>query len=302
MSVAAYTTADLLSDIKQEGMIPTSQTTYENSDILELATRQLRSKVVPLLASVREGYMIWPGTITLTSGTTKYNIPERSVVLSLDDVLVLETNGSERSLPLIDSSLRDRYNSSSQAMAFYIEWNKLVLTQDPGTRYTTLSTPYMIRPGKLVETTEAGKITAINTGTGVVTVNNFPTDFTTAIHYDFIRGAGGYEYLSIDATATAVDSGTSTLTFASLPTGLAVNDWIAYAGETPVAQIPEDLAPILVYETLTKLLKSLGDWDGARAAAEELKELKESLIKVLNPRVQGETKFVVTGNRRGPYN
>ena len=292
MTVSAYTTADLLADIKQEGMIPTSQSTYENSSILNLATRQLRSKVVPYLSAVREGYMIWPGTIDLTSGTTKYNIPSRSVVMSLDDVLVLDTSGDERSIPYIDPSSRDKYNSRNTGafrsnLAFYLEWNKIVLTQDPGSQYTSLSTPYMIRPGKLVETTDAGKITSFDSGTGVVTLDNVPSDFTTSLSYDIVGGSGGFEYVALDLAASAVD--TSTITLASIPTDLEVGDWVCVAGETAVPQIPEDLAPILVYETLVKILKSLGDWDGARAAMEELKELKESLLKVLEPRIKGES-------------
>lgn len=305
-----YTTADLLADIKQEGMIPTSQQTYEASDILNLATRQLRSKVVPFLSSVHEGYLIWPGEIALESGKVRYPIPSRAVVLGLNDVLLKDADGRERSVPVIPASDRDEYGQGVSPtyggrFGFYLEWNKVVLTDDLSSKYTTLVIPYMIRPGRLVETSEAGRVTAIDAGTGVVTLSTVPADFTTSLEYDFIKGEGGYEYLAIDQTASAVDSGASTVTFASLPDDLAIGDWLATAGESPVPQIPAELAPILVYETLIKLLKSLGDWDGAKAAEIELMGedgkggLKASILGMISPRVKGETKFLVSGYHRG---
>lgn len=305
---STYTTADLLADIKQEGMVPISQNTYSNQTILNLATNQLFSRVIPWMSSVREGYLIYPQDIPLVTGQTRYPIPTRASGISLDDVLLVQGT-TERSVPEIPSSDRDRYSTNTNQgygdrVAFYLQWNDLILTKDMSSRYTTLRVPYLIRPGDLAQTSDSAKVTAIDTGTGVVTVNTLPSDYTTALEYDFISGKGGYEYHAIDQTASALDSGAGTMTFATLPDDLVVGDWVAVAGESPVPQIPREVAPILVYETLIKLLKSLGDWDGAKACEIELEGdnrrpgLKQSVMKIISPRVKGETKFIVSGIRR----
>jgi hypothetical protein len=309
MAAEVYTTADLLSDIKQEGMVPISQSTYQVTDILRLATRMLRTEIVPLLSSVREGYFIWPGTIALQSGVTDYEIPDRSVALSLDDVKLRDSSGREVSIPVIPASDVHLYTGTSNRsydsdVGFSLEWNTIKLTKDMYSRYTTLVVPYLIRPGYLVETSDAAKITVIDTVTNTVTVNSVPSDFTTSLTYDFIKGKGGYEYRGLDYTASSIDSNAGTITFSStLPTNLAVNDWVAVTGESPVPQIPQEVTPILVYETLIRLLKSMGDRDGAAAAQEVLEGkddkggLKKSIMQLLSPRVKGETKYIIPGYR-----
>lgn len=308
-----YTTADLLSDIKQEGMIPTSQETWTDARILTLATRMLRTQVVPFLSSVREGYFTWTHSATLVSGTLRYPLPTRASALSLEDVLLKKGTSDYLSVPVIPASEKDKYGSDAStigyngAFGFYLDWNTLVMTKDMSGSWETLELPYKIRPGVLIETTDAAKVTAIDTDTGVVTVNTVPAAFTTSLEYDFIKGSGGYEYLALEKTASAVDSGAGTITFTAsdLPSDLAVGDWVAQAGYSPVPQIPVEVAPVLVYETIIKILKSLGDWEGAKAAEMELEGegnepgLRDSVLKLISPRVKGETKFLVSGYRRG---
>jgi hypothetical protein len=310
MAAEVYTTADLLSDIKQEGMIPISQNTYQNADILKLATRMLRSEIVPLLSSVREGYFVWPGIIPLESGKLEYEIPDRASALSLDDVLLRDNSGREISVGYVPSSEKHLYAQDAQFthdndVRYYLRWNTLVLTRDMYTRYSTLVVPYLMRPGNLVETTSAARVTQIDTLTNTVTVNNIPSDFTTSITCDFIKGRGGYEYRGIDYSVNAVDPNAGTLTFNDpIPDSLEVGDWVAETGESPVPQIPQEVVPILVYETLIRLLKSLGDREGAQAAQEVLEGkdgkggLKQSIMNLISPRVKGETKYVVSGYAR----
>lgn len=291
----AYTTTELLADIKQEGMIPTGQTTWTNAKILTAATRQLRTKLVPWLAKTREGYFVWDHEITLVSGQTSYPLPPRAMSLGLDDV-VLKNGDDYKRLEKVERNSNERFSSSgnySQAL-YYLKWNDIVLTEDVSSRWTTLVLPYLIRLGELVEVSSAGKITDITSTT--ITVNTFPATFTVTEQYDFISGKGGYEYHSLDVTPSGVDSGASTLTFASLPDDLAVGDYIALSGYSPIPQIPDDFQPLLVWETLKIICKSMKDKDGVKFAESQIMEVKDDLLGVVTPRVQGSTTYVVTGH------
>lgn len=290
----AYTTANLLEEIKQRCATPANQITYSDTDFLRLAYEELLSYIVPLFMKIREEYLIREKDYTITSSTTEVIIPDRALGGSLRDVLYVDSAGNTHSVALLDSEQRERIdNSYYQDFMVYLIWDKLKLvgTVAPG----TLRVPYYIRPGKLVETSDVGKITNINTSTGELTLDSVPSDFTTSLSYDLISAQGTYPYHSIDLTASAVGASSITFTASDLPSDLAVNDYVVVAGESVLPQIPRELQPLLAMRTVMMVLDSNGDYAARDKAEGEVNKMEERLLNIVSPRVQGEPKKIVTG-------
>lgn len=91
------------------------------------------------------------------------------------------------------------------------------------------------------------------------------------------------DVLAIDQTITNI-SGT-TLTFASLPTGLQVDDYVCLADESPVLLMPVEMEPLLVKAALVQCLNSKKD-SAAKYAKEELEDIKRDLLEMMDPRVE----------------
>ena len=51
-----FTTTALLNSINNRALVPTAQTTFQTSDILALASEEIRSYLVPLIMKVRSEY------------------------------------------------------------------------------------------------------------------------------------------------------------------------------------------------------------------------------------------------------
>lgn len=290
----AYTTTELLASLKRRALIPTSQSTYAVADFLALADDEIQSRVVPLVLSAREEYYDYDSDSTLSASTTTYAIPSRAVGGKLRNVAVLDSAGAAlynppriqpEQLPLV----------SSVATCFYVKGNSIVFPNAP-TQGSTLRLTHYIRPNRLVATSAAARITAINTGTKVLTLSSsIPSTFTTSVTYDLIQAQPGFSHLGIDLAVSAA-SGTSMTFSATLPTNLVVGDWVALAQESPIPQIPADLHPLLAQGVACRVLEGLGDREGLEAATAELTRMEKSALLLVDDRTEGSPQRVVNRN------
>jgi hypothetical protein len=290
----SYTTSDLLSSIKRRGMIPSSQVTFQDTDLLSMATEEIQIELLPLLIGVREEYYVRSYDYAITSATQSYRVPVRAVGMGLRDVLYRDsTTGVMYPLSQITTSEDSGEDETNLPYLYYLCDNSVYLTPIPSTTNGTLRLLYYCRPGKLVETSDAAQITVITTGTNTVTCSAAPpSTWTTATSVDFIRGTGGQEYLAIDQAISSVSG--SDIVFSSLPTGLAVGDWIAAAGYSPLPQLPEELQPVLAQKVVCQVLEALGDAQGLQLHQARLKSLLDNALKLISPRVKGGQKKVIS--------
>ncbi len=82
------------------------------------------------------------------------------------------------------------------------------------------------------------------------------------------------------------------ITFASLPTDLAVGDWIALAEYSPIPQVPFEFLPVLAQMTVIKALEANGDNEGVGRAKKDLEVLQANAIQLITPRNHGEPKRI----------
>ena len=297
-----YTTDELIEDIKQRASVPTSQSLFNEDRFTRFLSSKLRDNVVPLMLSVREDYFVAFEDIDitdLTSNTNTYTLPERAIGMKLKDVVLVDSQGKEEQLPRLtfqDKSLPGIADYQS-LYGFYVQANSIKLFLQRSFVGKKLRMYYYRRPNGLVKTSKAGKILSINTGTGVVTLDNAPTNWTTSTTFDLICGKPPFDSKGDDTAITAISG--FDLTFASVPTGLKVGDWVCESNESVIPQIPYEGFSLLVQLGVVKVLEALNDTRGWQTAVEDYKQMQMDVKTMLSPRVDEAT--VKTVSRSGVW-
>lgn len=296
-----YTSDILVASIKRRGSIPTSQNFLKSADFYALINDELQSSLVPMLMAVREEYFVADFDYAIQANQASYRIPQRAIGGKLRDVLRVRSDGSAYPLPRLDEA--DVASNRSGYEGFYLMGNSVLINPIPTSTTDSLRMRHFRRPNTVVDVSAAAQIVAIDTVLKQITCSTVPSTFTTGVTCDFIKAQSGFECLQIDAPISSVAG--ALVTFASLPSDLAVGDWISLAGESPIPQIPQELHPLLAQMVTVKCLEALGDEEGLQAAQGKLKELKESVMHVVTPRVDGAMKKIksrtslVSGFRNG---
>jgi hypothetical protein len=294
--MASYTTSDFLSSVRMRGSIPTtsnSNNVNNATNLLAMATEELHIKLLPLIMSVREEFYVANKDYTVTANQANYAIPSRASGMVLRDVLWVESGAISAMQPVDPETITS--TSTGEPEGYYLEHNNVVLYPTPSSTSGTLRLRYFMRPSRLAATTACAQVSAIDTGTNIVTVSSIPSSWGTGTIIDFIDADAPYACHSIDQTISSV-SGTD-ISFSDLPDNLAVGDWIALAEYSPIPQIPHEFQPVLSQMTVVKALEALGDRDGAAVANKVLNDPQTGMIvsclKLITPRVQGTPKKVI---------
>jgi len=289
-----YTTTDLLSSIRQRGSIPTTTNTNNvnsTSNLLVLATEELHTRLLPLLMATRSEFFVAPipDDQAVTANQSAYPISSRAVGMILRDVQLID-GSSVRSLRQIDSD-QITTTSTGAVEGYYLQHNNVILYPTPSSTSGTLRLRYFVRPSRLAATSACAQISAINAVTNTVTVNSLPSTWAVGNDMDMVSGSVPYQCRVMNKAITAISG--SDVTFAALPTGLAVGDWLALAEYTPIPQIPFEFQPVLAQMTVVKALEALGDNDGVKRAMNDLQILQQNALLLVTPRNHGENKKVV---------
>lgn len=298
----SFTTDDFVTSIKNRGLIPASQQTYEDTDMISLGWEELRTHITPLLISVRENFFMTNDEVDVVANQSDYEIPTRAVGMKLKK-LFWRKNATSRPthMTFVDvdklSEIEVDYSGNPQYFYFKDTYFEIIPTQS--TANGVLLPYYYKRRNKLVPTSSAGQITAIDTGTNTVTLNNVPTTFSLTKQYDFIKSTPGYRNYAEDQTPTGISG--SDFTFASLPTGLSVGDWLCLAQESVIPQIPVEALDVLTQRTLIRILRGLGDEKGAEAAIRDLKEMKMDVLQLLSHRAENHAKKIHSARNIGQF-
>ena len=285
----AYTTDDLLKSIKQKAFVPTSQITFQDDDILDMATNELYDTIVPLVLTTREEFYVTSKDI-VTAGTTsaKIDIPERAIGIAVRELSALN-GASELNLTRYDIESLAGFSGGNVAQGFYLQGNQICLLGN--TNYDT-RIYYHCRPGALVKTTKASKVTAIDFTTNTVTVAARQANWTSNSQIDFIKATPGFDTLSTENTILAIPGATQ-IQVATLPSRLKIGDWVCTENTSPVPQIPVEFYSYLAQLTAVQLLDALGDKEAKDSAASKLEKMEANALSMVTPRVVGEAKKVV---------
>lgn len=294
-----YTTTALLADTRINCLTPEADALFTNDRLLSMLSFQQMTTLVPQILSTQEEYFVHIYDILLTSSTTgTYPIPDRAVGKKLRDVALVDAAGNElyitRMNPADIKFLSPSVTAQTQWVnGFYLQNNSVKLFAGVPTQYVYLRYRYYRRPSNLVAVGDAAQISVINTITHTVTVTSVPGDWAVADTIDFISQHPSFDSLQDDAAITGISN--SDITFASLPTGLEVGDWLSLSCTTPIPQLPYEAHPLLSQLGACKALEAMGD-ENIKLAWARYQKMAEDFFKAITPRTDSPVQKIVSPN------
>jgi hypothetical protein len=297
--MAVYTSQNLIDTIKKKAFIPSTQETFTDADLLELATDEMRDYILPKIKQTREEYFVTYRDYTVSSSVTSILAPDRAVGNAYRDIQNIE-GGNSYKLARLD--LEDNiYGSTTGALrGYYLEANKIMLR---GNLTGTIRVYYMTRPGRLVLPTSAAAVASITPGVSTtdIVVSTIPSTWTASETIDMVRATSGFSTLKTDIAATILGT-TLTVANADVPDDLAVGDWMCLADESPVPQVPPEWYSYLAQAVASQVLESLGDWEALERSNKKMREQEKNALSLITARVQSQSKKVVAPYNRGASN
>ena len=295
----AWTTADLLTAVKNRQMIPDASTgSLSSAALLQYATEELYITLVPIMLGIREKYYETYLDTPYTTATTSIPIPSRSIGSTLSCVQFI--NGFfVRNLEPIDTSAIATTETAIDPSHFYFQNNSIIPYPPPTSSHGTLRMRYFQRPSRLEQTVNCAQITIFDP-VGMVATCVPPPSWTTSSIVDFIpQTASQCTPYNLNTAVSNTSSTTLTLTLTAAQAALvSVGDWIALSEYSPIPEIPFELQPVLTQATCCRALVALNDQTALVSGKAELAEYVDKAVKILTPRDQQGNKKVVSNWRR----
>lgn len=294
-----YITDTLLPTLRLLPLMPSVQNLFTDANLLTIMTFEMTSKIIPLIDNQAEEYFIHIDDIVYNTSITVFDIPPRALAGKLRSVSFVDSNNNEVRIPRLRlEDIMSNVNATGLAInpalwGFYLKNNKVVLylgsTNGGSSSFQYLRLRYVRQPNQLVLSSSCGEVTAISGN--IVTVDAIPSTFTTSETYDLIANVPQmFDSLLDDAVVTSIDTGAKQLTFAAgtVPSTLAVGDWVCLANQSPIPQIPYTPGfDLLLQLSAAKCLEIHGDTQGFNVAMSQAADMKNYFISVITPRVDG---------------
>lgn len=295
------TSLSLVQSVLTRVLMPLSDNTVDETKIIELLDEEMRTTVVPLVLAAQEEYYVQNYDQDLVAGTYSYTIPQRAAFATWRDIVLVDSLGNEINMTeLAPEYVKISYPAGTMPQLYtfgFILQNDKITMWPPN---STVPTQYDLRmkikrrPNHLTGYLNCGQVTAINTGTGVISLSvNGDGTWTTSTLFDVIPNSPQFTSRADDKAITAIDNTLNTITMATLPTGLIVGDWICPAGMSCIAQIPYDMFPLLAQRGVIKCLEALGDNQNLQVAERRYQDMAADFARTVSPRVQGTPKKIV---------
>lgn len=307
-------TSDLLADVRRSGMLPDSTPSgVADADILAHANKELQSRLLPLVNSVREEFYVQPQTQALVANQQFYRIPGRSIGNRLRDVLIQQSDGTLTNLVRLTPEAYAELQTTVPGpypWAFYLESDSVMLVPTPSAVPTgSLLFKYILRPNFLVVSsndTTPRVSTVTNNGNGTTTITHTGTatfDAAANTSLDIVSVKPPFRTVMISTTPSAVATGSITVATSALPSdfttanfgGGANHGAVLSAAETSsVVQLPPELHNLLYQRTLCRVLQSIGDLEALQAAEANAQQMERDAVGLIANRTEGEPKKVVS--------
>lgn len=283
-----FLASTLIASLKRRGLIPTSDEAFNEADFLALIDEEMRTYILPLLRKTREDFLLARAETTVRAGFNRYLLPARCAAEAVRHVAL-----GPSFTPLRRISSDDAHRGGG---GFYIEDDAVVLVDTPDLSGASLRFVYFYRPNLLVAESACARVAAVDIDARQVTVTATPGTFTTAESYDFVKGTPGFRCHDVNRLISGVAANVMTFE-GDLPVGLAVDDYVCLAGETPVPQIPAEAHPLLAQRVTYVVSNALGPAK-SRPALEQLTQMEQGFESLFAVR-DGSPQYVQNYNSPG---
>lgn len=296
-----FKTEDLISSIKLRAMVPISQQTFTESNLISLLNEELQVALVPEILSVRESYFMRNSRTPLVGGQSEYTLPKRAIGNALKDMFLISNPGTDyeerKGLSQIKiSKLADSQVLSDQPSQYYIRGEKAVLVPYPSTSRDYLEFWYYSRPSDLVLTSTCAKITGITVSGYQVTFQvdtDLSLSLSTSSLIDFCSASSPNTPHSEDVVIRGIGPSSVVVNLNEVSDGNGTvyaqeGDYICLAGKTNIPQIPVELHPILAQQVAARLVEALGDQNKIQMVNGKLQEMRQMAFKLISNRVEND--------------
>ena len=294
------TTASVLIDgIKRRASIPENQATFESDDFLAFADEELLLGIVPAIMSLHEDYFLFEIPITLVKGKTEYEIPSRAAGNKLRDLQYKPNPNTFIEMTRI--GIGDRFDNGgmmTDLRRYYVKNNKVVISNTLSDSAGELVFVFYIKPSQIVLEDRIGIIQGINdlnNGKTEIVINAVPDNFSTSILYDVYKSESPSTILKIDMKPLTINTISRSVTFntVDIPDELKVGDHLAQAGESTIAQIPNEFHAMLEQMVACRILEAQGDTAGLQNALLKLQQMQNSGANLIDNRIDDAPQKII---------
>lgn len=204
------TTDTLVESIKRRIMMPISQNSLQYSDLVAFLNEEMQMSAVPSVKMEHEEYFVYKQTIELVNGVSRYEIPNRSIGMTLRDLKYSDASGNFYDMTRIapeDKAFFQQSNGSNQTVSkYYLEGNEIVLTPSVQAGASgTLIAWIFLRPNSLVRNDRAAIIQHYKKDITISTNGNFE------VGDEFVINTANNTSAPLETLFTAINSNVQTL-------------------------------------------------------------------------------------------
>ena len=320
---APIDTQTLIARVQRFESIPSSGTTFNDSDIVDMMDQEFKSMIIPMIQDLREEHFVVTQDISfptvnpdsLVNAGNSFQIPSEATGLRLRDIYVLDNTGNFCNIPrLSPEQIGGMGNFSWNGVVagtygFYLQGNTCMIFPYTIMSGRTIRVTYHIRPADLTLTSNCAQI--INVEGSVVTFGATSATWVPGTLLDVIQGVAPYEYV-IDTTknialyasshplqnvVVLAVSGNSIIVDNSIAPLFKPGQWLSPTGFSCFPQyIPLDVVPCLCQATAVRCLEAMGDRPGQQMATAKLDQMLKAAELLMTPRVEGKPKKVINPN------
>lgn len=235
------TTDDFADAVRECAGLPDAGSPTD-AELFRVADREIQTRFVPFMRSLREEYGVATTTQTLVVGTSDYRVPSDAQGGTLRLVTIVDSAGVERNLPQVPLQYDQKWSQNGTPVAFSMIGNKVRLFPTPDTAQT-LRLLYYRRPSKLVPLSECAEILSVTSTVAQITYEGYvATQTDTGDPFDIVQAQPHFAALvdgeepTIGADSYVIDILSAAGTSVSIDTGSgwtpAVGDAIAQGSNT----------------------------------------------------------------------
>lgn len=285
----------LIESIRLRAFIPNDTATYTDQDILNVANEELDVQLLDKLLTLHEEHLTVHVDIPRNASGI-YEIPYRAVGNKVRDISLVSGNQVYELSQISIGELSDySFNNASVLQdtdKFYIESNQIKLIV-PTKSYDYLRVYYYMRPSVITKTDRAATISGISIGATEVTINitGTPTFFNESLSYDIVGKRTPNKIKVWDLVPSSYNSSLNVISFLKsdlehVLDEIKVGDYISQAEESPVANIPTEMHPLLAQLAAVHVLESLNDTEGLANAEKKLNKMINATTQLVDARVE----------------
>lgn len=284
MGYNTYTTTDLVENILLIGHVPLGNNTFTTPNLVNLANRELQTPIMKQILSTRGGYYLTFEDFEPVSDGI-FSLPGDAIAGALANVELIQDTTIIQ-VNLIEESEQFATNSpTSTSYGFFMRGNYIQILPTPPIGQCRLW--FYKRPSKLIPTSQAAQVTAINGA--VISVSSVPSNLIQGVTVDLLGDQPPFNILG--TREITLIAGTD-ITLDETVDDLALGDWMALEKQTPVPQIPVEFRPLLEQRVVSKVYELQGYLDKLAASDKKLKELEQDTFNLITPRVKSQTKII----------